>query len=296
MKNIFFIGLGNMGKPMVNNLIKNNFQLTIFDINKNSYNSFKDKNVKIAKSTNEISNRYDVIFTMIPDGKVLKNIVKDKNNNIFSKKTNNLIWIDCSSIDLKTTLEISNILKNNNIHFLDSPVSGGVSGAINGSLSIMVGGEKKTFMKVKKLFYCIGKNVSYLGSSGAGQIVKACNNMMLGINMLGICEAFTMAKSLGVSERDFFKICSVSSSSSWAMLNHLPIEGLVKNSAANKNFKAGYAAKLISKDLKIALALAKEAGVNITLGKNASKKYDTFCKGKNQDLDYSAIIKTVKKK
>ena len=296
MKNIFFIGLGNMGKPMVNNLIKNKFKLTIFDINKNSYKSFNGKNVKIAKSINEISNGYDVIFTMIPDGKILKNIIQDIKNNLFSKKSNNLIWIDCSSVDLKTTLEISKILKNNNIHFLDAPVSGGISGASNGSLSIMVGGEKRIFIKVKKLLYCLGKNITYLGNSGAGQIVKACNNMMLGINMLGICEAFTIAKSLGIREKDFFKICSVSSSSSWAMLNHLPIKGLVKHSAANKNFKAGYASKLINKDLKIALALAKESDVNITLGKNASKTYDKFCKGKNKNLDYSAIIKTIKKK
>ncbi len=293
---IFFIGLGKMGAPMASNLINQGYNVKIFDINKALYKKFKSKKVQLAHSINELVEGYDIVFSMVPDGNALKKIILNKKNKIYNNKKNSSTWIDCSSIDYQTTVSVFKILKRNNVSFLDAPVSGGVTGAKNASLSIMVGGELQTFKKVKKVLSCLGTNISYLGSSGSGQIVKACNNMMLGINMIGISEAFTMAKAFGIKEKEFFNICSVSTSSSWAMLNHIPIKGLVKNSAANNNFKPGYAAKLINKDLKISQAMANKIGINVSLGKKASSLYNIFCKEGNDNLDYSAIIKTLKKK
>ena len=295
MQKIFFIGLGKMGTPMSKNLIKEKYSVTIFDVNSKAYNNFKTNKVKLANSIYDIKDEYDVIMSMLPDGKTLTNIIFRDNKKLLNFIKKNTIWIDCSSIDYQATLKIYNTFKQQNIYFLDAPVSGGVTGAASGNLSIMVGGDKNIFYKSKKILECIGQNIYYMGSSGSGQIVKACNNMMLGINMLGISEAFTMAKKFGIAEKDFFKICSVSTSSSWAMLNHLPVKGIVKNSAANKNFKGGYAVKLMNKDLQISQAMAKKINLNTPLGKNAAKIYSSFSKKNNQNLDYASVIKALKK-
>ena len=159
----------------------------------------------------------------------------------------------------------------------------------------MVGGEKKEFIKLKKILELLGKNIIYVGKSGSGQIIKTCNNLMLGINMIGICEAYLLAENFGIDKKMFFDICSNASGSSWAMLNHLPIKGITLNSAANNNFKGGYAAKLIKKDLKIAQDLAKKSKTNSILGNKAKQLYIKLCDSTDENLDYSSIINYLKK-
>ena len=160
----------------------------------------------------------------------------------------------------------------------------------------MVGGKKNTYNDAKEILSVLGKNIIYVGKSGSGQIVKACNNMMLGINMIGVSEAFTLASKYGISKKTFFEISSKSSGSSWAMLNHLPIKGIIKTAAANNRFKPGYAAKLILKDLSIAKQMAKKISLNIFMGKKAFDLYNSFCRKNKSNLDYSAIIKSLFKK
>ena len=231
---------------------------------------------------------------MLPDGKSLSKLVLGKSGIINYIKKNS-IFIDCSSIDYATTLKISKALDEKGIKFLDAPVSGGVNGAKKAILTIMVGGNKSAFNKSKKIFSCLGKNVLHIGPSGAGQIVKACNNMMLGINMIGVCEAFLLANKFKINTKKFYEICSKSTGSSWAMLNHLPIKGIVESSAANNKFKPGYAARLILKDLKISNEMAKSVKLKASMGNKAHELYKKFCNADKNNLDYAAIIKLISK-
>ena len=294
MKNISFIGLGAMGVPMALNLIKKKYNLYLYDINKKNYKFFKNYESKIAFNYNDLTKNANIFISMLPDGKALSNLVLGKNGIIHLIKKNS-IFIDCSSVDYQTTLNVSKAFKKKGIKFLDARVSGGVSGAKNASLTIMVGGTKETFNHAKKVLNTLGENVIHIGKNGSGQIVKACNNMMLGINMVGVCEAFLLAKKYNIDLKKFYDIASKSSGSSWAMNTHLPIEGIVKSSAANNNFKPGYAAKLILKDLQIAQDMAKHVNIKTSLGSKALKLYKKFCNLDKHNLDYSAIIKILSK-
>ena len=294
MKNISFIGLGAMGVPMALNLIKKKYNLYLYDINKKNYKFFKNYESKIAFNYNDLTKNANIFISMLPDGKALSNLVLGKNGIIHLIKKNS-IFIDCSSVDYQTTLNVSKAFKKKGIKFLDARVSGGVSGAKNASLTIMVGGTKETFNHAKKVLNTLGKNVIHIGKNGSGQIVKACNNMMLGINMIGVSEAFKLSSKFGISSKTFFEICSTSTGSSWAMLNHLPIKDIVKTSAANNGYRPGYAAKLILKDLKIAKDMAEKVTLKTHMGKKAYQLYDSFCKKDNKNLDYSAIIKVLSK-
>ena len=295
MKVFSFIGLGNMGLEMVNHLINQKGVLVnIFDINKKTYNNFNQSNVIKLERIENLPKNTDYYFTMVPDGKILNKIVLGRNG-IATKAKKGSIVIDCSSVDYATTINISKNLKKKSVGFLDAPVSGGVAGAKNANLTIMVGGKKKEFIKLKKILELLGKNIVYVGKSGSGQIIKTCNNLMLGINMIGICEAYLLSKNFGIDKKIFFDICSNASGSSWAMLNHLPIKGLTSSSAANNNFKGGYAAKLIKKDLKIAQDLAKKSNTNSILGNKAKQLYIKLCDTADENLDYSSIINYLKK-
>jgi len=294
MNRICFIGLGNMGKPMTFNLLKNKYDLKLYDINKILYKPFKKTQATIAESKKELCVDKRIFISMLPDGKALKKLVLGKNGLIKSIKKNS-IFIDCSSVDYSTTVKVHEEFKKKGVYFLDAPVSGGISGAKNATLTIMVGGEKKAFDKSKNLLKILGKNIIYVGESGTGQIVKACNNMMLGINMIGVCEAFLLAKKYKIDLKKFYDIASKSSGASWAMNTHLPIAGIVNSSAANNNFKPGYAAKLILKDLQISQEMAKRTNFKTLLGFNALKLYKMFCKLDKNNLDYAAIIKILQK-
>ena len=295
MQNISFIGLGAMGTPMALNLLKKKYNLFLYDINTKNYKKFYNSKAKICYNYLDLSRKSDVFISMLPDGKALSNLVIGKNGiiNFINKDST---FIDCSSVDYETTLKISDAFKKKSIQFIDAPVSGGVSGAEQATLTIMVGGQKNTYNDAKEILSVLGKNIIYVGKSGSGQIVKACNNMMLGINMIGVSEAFTLASNYGISQKTFFEISSKSSGSSWAMLNHLPIKGIIKTAAANNRFKPGYAAKLILKDLSIAKQMAKKISLNIFMGKKAFDLYNLFCRNDKNNLDYSAIIKSLFKK
>ncbi len=294
MNKVSFIGLGNMGMPMALNLIKKKYKLNLYDIDKKLYKYFVKTDATPISELNQLTDNSNVFITMLPDGKALNRLVLGKEGIINTIKKNS-IFIDCSSSDYNSTIKVSRALYKKKVNFLDAPVSGGVYGAQNASLTIMVGGSKSVFDKSKKILNCIGKSVVYIGESGTGQIVKACNNMMLGINMLGLCEAFLLAKKFGINPKKLFEICSNSSGSSWAMLNHLPIKGIVKNTAANNNFIPGYAARLILKDLKISQEMAKSVKFNTKMSKKALELYKKFCKIDKKNLDYTAIIKLLNK-
>jgi 3-hydroxyisobutyrate dehydrogenase len=176
---------------------------------------------------------------------------------------------------------------------LDAPVSGGVAGAEAGTLTFMVGGSAEVLERARPVLEAMGKNIVHAGDSGSGQAAKLCNNMMLGISMIGTSEAFTMGQKLGLNPQTLFDIISTASGSCWALQNHLPIPGIVETSASNRGFRAGFAVAMMAKDLRLAQLAAKSVDASTPLGSTAAALYTSFEDSGNQDLDYSAIIKLI---
>ena len=201
---------------------------------------------------------------------------------------NNRLGLTCDDCDrIEAAVE-------RGFEMLDAPVSGGVGGAEAGTLTFMVGGSDQAFARAKPLLEVMGKNVIHAGGSGNGQAAKVCNNMILGISMIALSEAFTLAEALGLGHRKLFEISSKASGSCWAMLNHLPVPGIVETSAANRDYKPGFSAAMMQKDLKLSQAAADQAGVATPLGAEAAALYTLFVNGGNEGLDYSAIVKLIK--
>ena len=178
--------------------------------------------------------------------------------------------------------------------FLDAPVSGGVAGAENAALTFMCGGTPEAFARAEPILQKMGRNIIHAGGAGNGQAAKVCNNMILGISMLGISEAFALAEKLGLDAKALFDISSKSSGSCWAMLNHLPVPGIVETAAANRDYKPGFAAAMMLKDLRLSQEAANQAGAATPLGAEAAALYGMFVAAGNGELDYSAIIRMVR--
>ena len=286
MKKIGFIGLGNMGKGMAINLSKNDLDVFGYDINEKSFLKLTKHNINKCQNIKSLVEKTEIIITMLPDGKIVKT-VWDEITNYHPK---NKIVIDCSTIDLKTSIEIQSFANKNNIQTLDAPVSGGVMGADKGSLTFMVGGEQKTYDKVKFLFDIMGKNSILCGDLGAGQSIKMCNNMLLAITMAGLGESIKLAQNLNLDLTKFYEVLSTSSASCWAINNYFPIKGIGPISPADNNFNGGFSAKLMLKDLSLAIEAAESTKTEIKFGKKSKNIFENFVKNHNDDLDFSNII------
>ncbi len=289
---IAFIGLGNMGNPMVKNLLKAGLDLRVYDKEKNIEKDLNGLTLYLADSITDVCKGVNLVITMLPNGDIVNDVLFGKNGVVENVKEGTT-FIDCSTIDYKTTVNITQKLKSVGNFYLDAPVSGGVSGAVNASLTFMVGGDKQVYKDNLSVFKIMGKKIFHVGSNGSGQVIKACNNMILGINMIALAESFSLADKLGIDSKMLFDVSSCSTGSSWAMLNHLPIKDIVENSAANNDFKGGYSAALINKDLKIAKAALDSVNLKSPLANKASEIYEEFCLSENKNLDYSAIIKLI---
>ena len=202
--------------------------------------------------------------------------------------------VDMTTSEPSLAIEIHRAAAARGVAAIDAPVSGGDVGARNAALSIMVGADDAAFGRVRPLLEVMGKNVIHAGGPGNGQAAKVCNNMILGISMIALSEAFTLAEALGLGHRKLFEISSKASGSCWAMLNHLPVPGIVETSAANRDYKPGFSAAMMQKDLKLSQAAADQAGVATPLGAEAAALYTLFVNGGNEGLDYSAIVKLIK--
>ena len=204
------------------------------------------------------------------------------------------LLIDSSTIDVASARELHEAAGAAGLQMLDAPVSGGIVGAEAGSLTFMVGGEDAAFARARPLLEAMGKNIIHAGAAGTGQAAKVCNNMILGISMIALSEAFTLADALGLGHRKLFEISSKSSGSCWAMLNHLPVPGIIETSAADRDYKPGFSAAMMHKDLKLSQAAADQAGAATPLGAEAAALYTLFINSGGGELDYSAIIKLIK--
>jgi len=293
MKQIGFIGVGNMGGPMARNLLKAGFSVKAFDLSGDAVAKVAEAGATRAATAEDAARDVDAVITMLPAGKHVRDVYTGSRG-ILAVARAGTLFIDSSTIDVKTAREVIAAAADKGITMLDAPVSGGVAGAENAALTFMVGGTPEGFARAKPLFEAMGKKIVHAGGAGNGQVAKVCNNMVLGISMLAISEAFVMGSKLGLSEQAMFDIVSSSSGSCWALLNHCPVPGPVPTSAANRDYRPGFSADLMLKDLKLSQEAARAAGVDTPLGGEATALYSEFVNAGNGGLDYSGIIKMVR--
>ena len=286
MKKIGFIGLGNMGKGMSINLSKENLQIIGYDINKKTYDELKNNNVVIADDLNDLMNESEIIITMLPDGSAVKKVWSEIIG--FSKQGQYLV--DCSTIDVKTSKLVQMQAKEKGLFTLDAPVSGGVIGADEGTLTFMVGGTSQTYNEMKFLFQIMGKKSILCGEEGSGQSAKICNNMLLATTMIAVGESFNLGKNLGLDLNKLFDVISTSTGSCWAVNSYCPIKGIGPNSPADKDYAGGFATALMYKDLGLAVGAAEETKSKINYGIQTYDKYKQVTENNKGNLDFSNII------
>ena len=282
---IGFIGLGNMGMPMARNLIAEGHEVTGFDLIQKS-----DPLVQISKLLSETVSGKEVIITMLPDGSSLLEVY----SSILNELQSEAILIDCSTVDVISAKKAAGMANEKGLKALDAPVSGGIGGAEDGTLTFMVGGDIAAFEKVTPLFNIMGQKAVLCGESGAGQSVKICNNMILGVSMIAVCEAFVMADNLGLDRSKMFDVVSTASGSCWAINTYCPVPNVGPNTPADNNYIPGFSADLMLKDLGLAKTAAEETNSFTPLGKEAYALYENFCSKGGKGKDFSAILNFIK--
>ena len=287
MKKVGFIGLGNMGARMSTLLLEANYEVIGYDINEEFVNQLSPKGLKKAVSLNDITKEIDIIITMLPNGEIVEKVL----DNIVDNLRPETLIVDCSTIDVDKAKELHKKCENKNLLFLDAPVSGGVGGAENGTLTFMVGGAENAYKKMLPLFEVLGKKSLLCGPSGSGQATKACNNMLLATTMIGVGEAFNLGENLGLDLQKLYEILSTSTGSCWAINNYCPIKGVGPQSPADNNFEPGFSASLMFKDLSIALKAIQSTNTSAPFGTKAQENFGNMVNQKKGDLDFSAITK-----
>jgi 3-hydroxyisobutyrate dehydrogenase len=286
MAGIAFIGLGNMGGPMAGNLVKAGHDVEGFDLSPDSCAAAKAEGVSIAASARDAVAKAELVVTMLPAGRHVLAVWED----VLSFSPPGALFIDCSTVDVESARKAHGLASVQGLASLDAPVSGGTVGAKGASLTFMVGGAEDAFVRGKPFLEQMGKRVVHCGGAGAGQAAKICNNMILGISMIGISEAFVLAEKLGLSHQTLFDVASTSSGACWALTTHCPVPGPVPASAANRDYQPGFATDLMLKDLRLAQQAALASGAATPLGAEAAALYGLFQAAGHGGLDYSGII------
>jgi 3-hydroxyisobutyrate dehydrogenase len=293
MARIGFIGLGNMGVPMAGNLVKQGHQVKGFDLVAANIAKAEARGVAKAASAAEAAEDAEVVITMLPAG---KDTLAVWGGGMLKAAAPGTLIVDSSTIDVASARAAHELAADAGMVSLDAPVSGGVGGAEAATLTFMCGGAKEAFEKAKPVLEAMGKRIVHCGDNGAGQAAKICNNMMLAVAMIGVCEAFVLAEKLGLSHQALFDVTSVSSGQSWALTSYCPVPGLVPTSPANNDYKAGFASALMLKDLKLAQEAASAAGATTPLGAAAAQMYGLHNAWGEGATDFSGIIHLIRGK
>ena len=290
---IAFIGVGNMGLPMAENLMKSGKKIRVFDVSKNTIEIAQKKNLDVVENLSDLVTRdVTTVITMLPEGKHSKEVFLGENG-IINKVSKDCLLIDCSTIDIQTSKEIGKKATENGIKMIDAPVSGGVMGAQKATLNIMVGGTKEAFDLALPLLKIMGKNIFHAGELGSGNGAKICNNMSLGITMIAASESLMLAKRLNIDIKKVHEIMKNASGNSWPISVYPPLPDLIEGTPSNNNYRPGFSAGMMNKDLKLAYECAKSVSADTPLGKAALEIYEKFCKDGNDDKDFSAISKVI---
>ena len=290
---IAFIGVGNMGLPMAENLMKSGKKIKVFDVSKKTLDIAREKKLDVVDDFNElITKEVSTVITMLPEGKHSKEVFLGENG-IINKVSKNCLLIDCSTIDIQTSKEIGKKATVSGIKMIDAPVSGGVMGAQKATLNIMVGGTKEAFELALPLLKIMGKNIFHAGELGSGNGAKICNNMSLGITMIAASESLMLAKRLKIDIKKVHEIMKNASGNSWPISVYPPLPGLIEGTPSSNKYRPGFSAGMMNKDLKLANECAKSVDAETPLGKMALEIYNKFCEDGNGDKDFSAISKVI---
>ncbi|MDQ8729698.1 3-hydroxyisobutyrate dehydrogenase [Bradyrhizobium sp. LHD-71] len=289
MTHIGFIGLGNMGLPMAQNLIKEGHDVTGFDVVTASVEKLTAAGGKAAADVSGVARNATVVVTMLPSGKEARAIYLGGEGLIAKARAGTLL-IDCSTIDVATAREIASVAADRGLPMLDAPVSGGVGGAQGATLTFMVGGAEDAFAMAKPYLEAMGKTVVHAGGAGNGQAAKICNNMVLGVSMIAIAEAFVLAEKLGLDHQKLFDVTSKSSGQCWSLTTYCPVPGPVPTSPANRDYQAGFTAAMMLKDLKLAQDAALHATASTPLGAEAAMLFNRFVGDGFGAKDFSGIV------
>jgi 3-hydroxyisobutyrate dehydrogenase len=287
MVTIGFIGLGNMGGPMAANLVKAGNKVVAFDLIEASRNQAKADGASIAESASAAVNGADVVITMLPAGKHVLAVWND----IVPAMTKGSLIIDSSTIDVESARKAHELAAGHRVMSVDAPVSGGTGGAKGATLTFMCGGDEKAFGAAKPVLEKMGKKIVHCGGPGAGQAAKICNNMILGISMIAVCEAFALAEKLELSHQALFDVASTSSGQCWSLTSYCPVPGPVATSPANNHYKPGFAANLMLKDLRLSQEAAQQVGAATPLGQHAESIYEQFDRAGQGNTDFSGIVR-----
>ena len=290
MTKIAFIGLGNMGSGMCANLCKAGHEVRAFDLNAEAVKAAEGHGAVAAATIADAVKDSEIVVTMLPAGKHVLSVYFG-DDGVAAHAVKGALFLDCSTIAVEDAREAA--FKADAAGFLmaDAPVSGGTAAADAGTLTFMVGGPDEAYAKAKPILDVMGKNIFHAGGSGNGQAAKIANNMLLGISMIGTCEAFNLAEKLGLDAQTFFDISSTASGQCWSMTSYCPAPGPVPTAPSNRDYQPGFAVAMMLKDLHLAAAAAKAVGAEVTLGEMAEKIYQDLDTRGHGGLDFSGVMK-----
>lgn len=292
MTTIAFIGLGNMGGPMAANLAKAGHKVRGFDVVEEARDRAVEQGITVIETAEEAAQGAEVVFTSLPNGGLVKQVIES----VLAANEDAKTYVDVSTIAVAEARELADSVGRAGSAFLDAPVSGGITGAAAGTLAFMVGGTDEDFEKVKPLLGIMGKSVTHCGDIGNGQAVKACNNMILAVQQIVLAEALVLGERLGLDHQAFYDVVSNATGNSWSLSVNAPVPDIVPSSPANNDFKPGFAAALMLKDLKLAMVAAEDTKTDTVLGRIAEEQYASFVDEGHGGLDFSAIISEVRSK
>jgi 3-hydroxyisobutyrate dehydrogenase len=292
MTTIAFIGLGNMGGPMAANLVKAGHEVTGFDLAPDSCDAARQAGVTVAASAREAAAGAEAVVTMLPAGRHVVAVWGD----LLEAVGTGTLLIDSSTIDVDSARRVHALAAERGCLSLDAPVSGGVGGATAATLTFMCGGSPEAFARAEPILARMGKKVVHCGAAGAGQAAKICNNMILGISMIGVAEAFVLAERLGLSHQALFDVASTSSGQCWSLTTYCPVPGPVPTSPANHGYKPGFASALMLKDLRLAQEAAAASGAATPLGAAAAQLYALHNAQGEGGADFSGIVEMLRGK
>jgi 3-hydroxyisobutyrate dehydrogenase len=293
MTNIAFIGLGNMGGPMATNLLKAGHRVTGYDVTPAARDAAAAAGVIIAPSLAAAVADADAVVTMLPNGALVLQCWQGPDG-LLAHAAPGTLFIDSSTIDVADARAAHAAASTAGMVAVDAPVSGGTGGAAAATLTFMVGGTAEAFARAQPLLAAMGRKIVHCGDAGAGQAAKICNNMILGISMIAVSEAFVLAEKLGLSHQALFDVASTASGQCWALTSNCPVPGPVPQSPANRDYRPGFAASLMLKDLHLSQSCAEKFGAQTPLGAHATQLYEDYAAAGGGGSDFSGIINAVR--
>jgi 3-hydroxyisobutyrate dehydrogenase len=290
---IGFVGLGNMGGPMAANLVKAGHAVAGFDVVPAAREAFAKAGGQPAQSIAAAVADAELVVTMLPAGPHVREVYLGEGGVLGAAKAGAQL-VDSSTIDVETARAVHGAAAARGFDLIDAPVSGGVGGAAAATLTFMVGGSDEGFARARPVLEAMGKTIVHAGPSGNGQAAKICNNLMLGISMIAVCEGFALAERLGLDWQKLFDISAKSSGQCWSMTSYCPVPGPVPSSPANRDYQAGFTADMMLKDLKLAQQAAQAAGAATPLGAEAAALYQLLCNAGMGGKDFSAMFRLLR--